>query len=184
MQNMIIYLAQNTPEGRVFGLDQQTLISMLIQLLNGVILAVALGFILYKPLKEFMRKRTERIQGKIDNAEATMAKARELIEEYNEKLAQIQITSEEIIEEARQKAADESRAIIESAKQEAQEIRRRTLESIEEDKRRLKEEARLYIIELAFLIAQKYVAQKMDEETQERLFMEAVSELEEAQWQN
>lgn len=182
MQNMMLYLAQNTPDGRVFGLDQQALISMLIQLLNGVILAVALGFILYKPLKKFMQNKTEKIQGKIDNAEATMAKARELIDEYNEKLSQIQVTSEEIIEEARQKAAAESRAIIESATQEAQEIRKRTLESIEEDKRRLKEESRLYIIELAFLIAQKYVAQNMEEETQERLFEEAVSELEDAQW--
>ena len=117
MQNMILYLAQNSQEGRVFGLDQQTLISMLIQLLNGVILAVALGFILYKPLKEFMQKRTDRIQGKIDNAEATMAKAKELIAEYNEKLSQIDITSQEVIEEARLKAADESRVIIESAKQ-------------------------------------------------------------------
>lgn len=184
MQNMILYLAQNSQEGRVFGLDQQTLISMLIQLLNGVILAVALGFILYKPLKEFMQKRTDRIQGKIDNAEATMAKAKELIAEYNEKLSQIDITSQEVIEEARLKAADESRVIIETAKQEAQEIRARTLESIEDDKRRLKEEARLYIIELAFLIAQKYVAQSIDDETQERLFEEAVAELEEAQWQN
>ena len=54
------------PEERLFGLDSQTLIQIGIQLLNGIILAVALGYILYKPVKEFLHKRSEGIQNKID----------------------------------------------------------------------------------------------------------------------
>jgi F-type H+-transporting ATPase subunit b len=177
-------LAQAVPEGRVFGLDLQTLISIGIQLLNGIILAVALTFILYKPVKEFMRKRTDRIQSKMDDADATMAKANELIAEYNKKLQEIDKERIEILEAARLKAANESKIILEEAKQKALEIKKRSLDSVSQDKKRLKEETRLYIIEIASLMAGKYIAQKIDNETQDKLFEEALAQLEDTQWQS
>lgn len=183
MQGMTA-LAQAVPEGRVFGLDLQTLISIGIQLLNGIILAVALTFILYKPVKEFMRKRTDRIQSKMDDADATMAKANELIAEYNKKLQEIDKERIEILEAARLKAANESKIILEEAKQKALEIKKRSLDSVSQDKKRLKEETRLYIIEIASLMAGKYIAQKIDNETQDKLFEEALAQLEDTQWQS
>ena len=89
MNNVIVLLTQSVPEGRVFALDQQTLISTGIQVLNGIILAVALGFILYKPVKKFMQERTDRIQSKIHDSDSTMAKAKELIAEYEYKIKNI-----------------------------------------------------------------------------------------------
>ena len=62
MYNGAMILAKSVPEGRVFALDSQTLISVGIQLLNGIILAVALGYILYKPLKKFMQARSDKIR--------------------------------------------------------------------------------------------------------------------------
>ncbi len=177
-------LAQEVPDGRVFALDTQTLISIGIQLLNGIILAVALTFILYRPVKEFMNKRTERFQSKVKEAEAAMARANELMAEYNSKLEAIERDRDKILEEARLKAADESRIILEEARREAYEIKKRSLESVEEDKRRLKEETRSYVVDLASRIAQKYIAERMDAETQDRLFEEVVARLEDAKWQN
>ena len=72
---IMLLAAQTVPEGRVFALDFQTLSGIVIQLINGIILAAALSYILYKPVQEFMRRRTERIQSKLDDAEAMMAKA-------------------------------------------------------------------------------------------------------------
>jgi len=184
LHSIVALSAQAVPEGRVFGLDMQTIISIGIQLVNGIILALALGFILYKPVKEFMQKRTERIQGKIGTADATMAKAKELIAEYDAKIKNIDQERLEILEAARLEAAYESKKILEEAKSEAQEIKRRTLESISEDKKRLKEETRLYIIELSSLIAEKYISKNIDNEIQDKLFEEAIAELEDTQWQN
>jgi F-type H+-transporting ATPase subunit b len=184
VQSQILFLTQAVPEGRVFGLDAQTLISIGIQLFNAIILAAALSFILYKPVKEFLQKRTERIQRKIDDAEETMAKANELIAEYDAKIKDIDKERMEILEVARLEAADERKKILEEAKQEAFEIKRRLMESISEDKKRLKEETRLHIIEIASLMAQKYIAQNIDDETQNKLFEEALAELEDAQWLN
>ncbi|HHU82607.1 MAG TPA: ATP synthase F0 subunit B [Firmicutes bacterium] len=184
MYTMIVFSAQALPEGRVFGLDTQTLIGIGIQLLNGIILAVALGFILYKPVKEFMQRRTERIRSKINEADAAMAKANELIAEYERKIKEINKERLAILEAANLEVAEERKRILDEARKEADEIRKRALEKIAEDKKHLEKETRLYIIEVASLMAQKYIAQSMDAETQERLFEEALAQLEAAQWQN
>lgn len=181
MQNLI-FLAQAVPDGRVFGLDSQTLIQIGIQLLNAILLAAALGYLLYNPVKEFMQKRTNRIQKQMDDAEAAKARAEELIAEYKQKLSEIDREREEILEAARLRAAEERKAIIAEAKQEALEQKQRVSESIAAQKERLKEEARLYIIEAASLMAEKYIAQTIDDQIQDKLFAEALAQLEEAQW--
>ena len=181
MQNLI-FLAQAVPDGRVFGLDSQTLIQIGIQLLNAILLAAALGYLLYNPVKEFMQKRTDRIQKQMDDAEAAKARAEELIAEYKQKLSEIDREREEILEAARLRAAEERKAIIAEAKQEALEQKQRVSESIAAQKERLKEEARLYIIEAASLMAEKYIAQTIDNQIQDKLFAEALAQLEEAQW--
>ncbi len=170
------------PEERLFGLDSQTLIQIGIQLLNGIILAVALGYILYKPVKEFLHKRSEGIQNKIDESDATMAKADELINEYNAKIKDIDEERIKILEAARAAAADESKIILEVAKQEANEIKKRSLESISADEKRLKEEARLYIVDLATHIAGKYIAKNMDDEAHDRIFEETLARMENTKW--
>jgi len=181
---MIVLLSQSVPEGRVFGLDQQTLISIGIQLVNGVILALALGFILYKPVKKFMHNRTENIQSRIDSADATMVKAKELIAEYDEKIKNIDRERIEILEEAHLKADDERKFIVEEARREANEVKKHLLDNIAEDKKRLQEETRLHIIELSSLIAQKYITQNINNETLDKIFDETLVQLEAAQWQN
>lgn len=183
MHSEMILLSQIVPEGRVFGMDMQTLISIGIQLINGIILAVALSFILYIPVKTFLRKRSEGIQNKIDESEATMVKANELIVEYDAKIKDIDKERIKILEDARLKAADESKTILEKAKEEAIEIKKRSLESVSADKKRLKEEARIHIIELASLMAEKYIAQNIDDELQDKLYEETLAQLEETQWQ-
>jgi len=181
---MVVFSAQAVPEGRVFGLDTQTLIGIGIQLLNGIVLAVALGFILYKPVKEFLQRRAKRIQGRISEADAAMAKANALIAEYERKIEAIDKERLAIREAAGLEAAEERKKILAEARKEANEIRKRALAKIAEDRKRLEKGIRLHIIEVASLMAQKYIAQSMDAKTQERLLEEALAQLEAAQWQN
>lgn len=184
MYNKVLLMAQAVPEGRVFGLDAQTFNSAVIQLINAVILAAALGFLLYKPLKNFLHKRTERIQSQIDEADADMAEAKRLIAEYEKKLTDIEKERKEILEDARLKAADERKIILEEAGQEADEIRKRASERVLAEQEHIQEETRLYIIEIASLMAEKYITQTIDPKTQDRLFEETLAQMEDVQWQN
>lgn len=179
---MVFFLNQTVPEGRVFALDMQTLLGAGIQVLNGIILAFALGFILYKPVKEFMKKRTEGIQSKIEESDSTMANAQELIAEYESKVKNIDKEYERVLLDARIKASEEKKLIIEGAHEEAERIKQRTEGILEAERERIKLETRPYIIELATLMAESYIAESMEKEEQEKLFNEALSELEGAQW--
>ncbi len=182
MGNMFVFLAQSVPEGRVFALDQQTFISMVIMVINGIILAVALYLILYKPVTEFLQKRTERIRGSIEDANSTMARAKELVAEYESKISNIDKEYERVLQEARIKAYDERKAIIAEAHEEAERIKKRSESIIDAERERMRLEARPYIIELATLIAENYIARNIGTEEHEKIFESALAELEEAQW--
>ncbi len=182
MHGMIIRLAQAGTDERLFALDQQTLIQIGIQILNGIILAVALGFILYNPVRKFLAKRTETIQTKIDNSETMMSKAQELIAEYESKISNIDKEYEKVLEEGRVKAAAEEKIIIEAARQEAERIKRDALESGAIERERVRLETRPYVIELATLMAEKYLTESIDKEAQEKLYDDVLSELEDARW--
>lgn len=134
MLTLTVFLTQAAPEGRLFGLDNQTVIQIAIQLFNAIVLAVALSVILYKPAKEFLRKRSDGIQSKINEAETAAAKANELIAEYERKLKAIDQEREKILEEARVKAYEESKQMLAEARQEASEIKKRAMESMAEEK--------------------------------------------------
>lgn len=184
MNHAVIFLASAVPEGRVFGLDSQTLIQVGLHLLNGAILAIALTFILYKPVKDFMQRRSEKIRGEMEEAAAAMAKANALIAEYETRMARIQQERSEILEAARQQAEEEGRAILEDAQEEAGEVKKRALESIAEDKKRLWEEVRLQAIDLSCLIAERYVTVSMDDQAQKQYFDQVLAQLEETQWRS
>lgn len=180
---MIFLLSSALPEGRVFGLDLQTFISMGIQLLNGIILALALWLILHKPVTAFLKSRSDEIKNKIESSDAAMAKAKALIADYEAKMQSIEKEREGILEEARKTADGERKLIVEAAIGEANEIKKNASRSISEDRKRLREETRLHIIELSSIIAQKYIAENIRSEDMNKIFDEALSQLEVAQWQ-
>ena len=178
----IALLTSVVPEGRVFGLDLQTLISIGIMLFNVLVLSAVLGFILYEPVKKFMAKRSDKISGQLDDALEKMAEAESLKAEYEKKLAEIDMERIKILESARNTAAERSRHLLDEARHEAATIKRHTQEGISAERERLKEETRLYIIELSTLMAGKFVEHSIDAETQDRLFDETMAQLEEARW--
>lgn len=186
MDSIILFLNQSVseglPEGRVFGLDQQTLIGVGIQILNGIILTIILAYILYKPVKKFLQERSNKIKDQIENSDSTMTRAKELITEYEDKVANIDKEYEKVLSEARIKANEERKLIIKEANEEAERIKRRSEGILEIEKKRLKLETRPYIIELATLMAENYIAANIEKEEQEKLFDDALADLEEIKW--
>lgn len=182
MNKLIILSTQAVPEGRVFGLDAQTLIQIGFQLFNGIVLAAVLTYLLYKPVKEFMEKRSDRIQNSRDEAEETMAKATALIAEYETKITEIEKERTEILEAARVEANDQRKVILKEAVQEADKLKQQSLAKIAGDKERLKEESRLHIIELSSVIAGKYLAENLDDKAQADYFEDMIAQLEESTW--
>ncbi len=62
-------------------------ISLLYQLINFIVLLVALNFILFRPLLAIMRERRQTIGGAFSDAKTAQEKMQSLLEKYNVSLA-------------------------------------------------------------------------------------------------
>ena len=126
--------------GSLLSFDKQFLFSLIIQLINTLILFFVLGKLLFKPLTNFMEKRSERIKEQIDFAKSEEEKALKLKEEYEAKLQKIQEEADAILKEAREKALRKEDSIIEEARKESEIIRNRALADIEREKAKVQDE--------------------------------------------
>ena len=102
--------------GYVIILNQQTVIQVIIQLINTAILCFILSKLLYQPVLKFLNARKEKISSQIDKTEADMAQAQALKKEYEEKLKNIESERTAILQEARTTALKNSQIIISDAK--------------------------------------------------------------------
>lgn len=170
------------PEGRVFGLDSQTLVQIGVQLFNAILLSVVLGYVLYKPIKGFLNNRTEKIQGDIEQAEQTRVEADALIAEYERKIKDIDKERLEIIEQTQLKADEDRQALLNKAMVEADELKRASLEKISADQKQFEKEMQIQAVDIAYLMAQKFIRVNLDNDSQEEYFDKMLAQLEETPW--
>jgi len=176
--------AAEVPPGRVFNIDQQTLIQIVANVINVAILAAILAYLLYKPVRNILTKRTNRIQGQLIQAEEELEKATELRRNYEKKMEEIEREREEILGEARKIAADSSRRAIAEAKKEADTIRERAAANVELEWERAENDMRTAIIDVSAVMAEKFVSLAINKETHDKLFEETISDLEGMTWRD
>ena len=177
---VITFLA--APPGQVFGFNAEMFQTVGAQLFNALVLFVVLRFILYKPVRNFLQKRADRIKNQLERAENDMSQANILKAQYEQDLAGIEQERAEILDTAQQIAKEKSREIVHEGKQEATALLNRALSDIEHEKAEAKMALKQHIIDLSALMASKFVSQTIDQATQDRLFAETLAELEEAPW--
>ena len=176
--------AAELPPGRVFGIDQTTLINIIANLLNVAVLAAFLTYLLYKPVRNILNKRTNKIQGQLIQAEEELEKATELRRSYEHKLEEIEREREEILSEARKIAADSSRRMLAEAKKEADTIKERAAANVEMEWERAENNMRTAIIDVSAVMAEKFVSLAINKETHDKLFKETISDLEGMTWKD
>lgn len=63
-------------------------ISLLYQLINFIVLLIALNFILFKPIRQIMQEREQGISSALEDAKAAQHRMQSLLENYNASLAE------------------------------------------------------------------------------------------------
>jgi F-type H+-transporting ATPase subunit b len=172
------------PPGRVFALDGQTFISVVIQIINIAILFFILYKLLYHPVKDILIKRKERIAEQLSVLETDQKRAQDLIAEYEAKLADVHIERHRLIEEAREEAEEVKIRIIDRAEKEAQKIKENTIKALETERKLLQRNAKDYVVELSTLMAEKTLKDSVTQDAQDGQFEESLKKLEAASWQD
>lgn len=171
-------------DGGIISFDQQFLFGLGLQLLNTLILFSGLTYLLFKPVRGFMEKRSERIKLQMEQAKSEEQRVIEMKNEYESKLGHIKEESDEILRDARKKAQEKESQIIEEARKEANSIKNRALTDIEREKAKIKDEMKKEMVEVASLMAGKFVASSIDDQKHNELIDEVISQMGDVSWHN
>ena len=175
--------AEESMTSRVFGLDAQLLMDAVIMMCAVFFLFLMLSFLVFNPARDLLRKRQQKVADDLTEARKEKEDALEFKKEYEAKLSEADKEAGRIISEGRRSAIEHEEKIVEKAKEEAARIMARNEKEIELEKERAKDEVRRDMIDVAEVMAGKFVAEKMDEDRQNALIDEALNEMGNDTWQ-
>ena len=132
---------------------------ILLHLFNFVVLFAILYFLLYKPVKQFMDKRTEYYCSLAEEAMANLAEAEKSKEEYKKKLANVEDEIAAKKKKAHLEIEEANAALIKHAEKKAEKIVADARKNIEYDRAKMLKEAQTEITDMVASAAEKLVAQ-------------------------
>lgn len=169
---------------RILGFDMATLIQIIWQWVAIMILFIVLAKLLFNPVREILRKRSEEIEGTLDKIEADEKAASELKADYEDKLKNIKAEADKILAHAHTRAVAREDEIVKAANEEAGKIMQRAHLEIEREKEQMKDDIRREIIDVATIMAGKFVQASLTEEQQRVLVNETINEMGDDTWSN
>ncbi len=97
-------------------------VSLLIQLVNFIVLLVALNFILFKPIRQIMQEREQGIGSALEDAKTAQHRMQNLLEHYNASLAESKQKATSVYNSIYQQGLDSQRDTISSERTRAGEM--------------------------------------------------------------
>lgn len=158
--------------------------NLLFQIVNTVILYFLLRHFLFKPVRSFMENRTNSIKETISAAEAKEKEAKELYDEYMSKIGNAQEEGKQIIKDATKVADEKAEKILAESREEAARLVQKANKDIELEKKKLLNDVKSEISDIAVQLASKVVEKDIDDKDHERLINDFIENMGDAKWQN
>lgn len=149
------------------------------RILNFAILVVILVKFAGKPLREFLKKRTEMIEKTLREAEEAKNLAAQSLAAVNERLKLKDREIEEIIANAQTAARKEKELLIQQGEQMSGRILEQARNNIDYEVRLAREKIREEVAEIALELAERKMREKLSREKQIELIEESLARMEE-----
>jgi len=162
----------------LFNMDPQMFLDMVPNLINFVIVAVFLSFLLYKPVRKILQNRAERIEGELSDAANKNLTAQELKTKYERKVTEIEQERMSILDDARKQAGERRAQILDDAKAEANDVKERASRDIATEREQIKSAVVEAIVDISADMAARFISTNIDKNAHDKLFAEALEELE------
>ena len=139
-------------------------LDLLFHIVNVLILFFFLRWLLYKPVKKFLRQRDERAEAAREEIRRGQEEVESRLRHYNELIENAREESARIVKQSNDLARDHAKEIVESAKAEANEIVARAEREAQYTRAHAKDVLRDEIAEMAVDIASKIVKREISAE--------------------
>jgi F-type H+-transporting ATPase subunit b len=154
--------------------------TVLAQIVNFLILVFLLHRFLYNPILNAMARREQRIADDLETAERKRREAREEIESYRQKKAELEERRQEFLSQAEEDAEEKRRQLLQKARAETDEIRTRWQRAIEQEKESFLADLRRRVSQETYRVIRSALADMADVALEERIvtvFLARLAEL-------
>ncbi|MFZ3046017.1 MAG: ATP synthase F0 subunit B [Desulfatirhabdiaceae bacterium] len=142
------------------------------RVMNFVVLAVGLFFLLKKPVAQALDSRIKGIRQQLEDLEAKKIEAEKELARYNAQISQLNQEAEKIISEYVKQGVDAKAKILKEAELSAQKLEEQAKRNIEHEFKQAKEMLQREIIEAALVKAEEVIRNKITPEDQNQLIDE------------
>ncbi len=146
---------------------------------NFIVLFGGLAYFLYKPIRNFLQKRSEEIEQGLKEAGEAQREAEMKLREASTRLATLEDEIEKLKKEAEIEGRKERERVIQLAQQEAERIKYFAKQEIEMLMRAGIQDLKQYTAELASALAEERIKKKMSPEDQSFLIDKSIEKLDE-----
>lgn len=146
--------------------------------LNFIVLFGGLAYVLYRPLRNFLQARVQKIEVTLKESESSWKEAERKLDQVKERLSRIEEEIAQIKKEGKVEGQKERERIIKRTLQEAERLRRYAQEEIEMLTRAGVRELKEHAAELATSFARERIKRKMTPETASELIDKSIEKME------
>ena len=139
------------------------------RVINFAVLAIALFFVLRKPVAQFLGDRIKGIEEELTSLEAKKKAAEKKLSEYNKRLAALEIEAGEILVQYRLQGENARERILEEARGAAAKLEEQAKKNIEREFAEVKLRLETEVFEKALAMAGEKLKKGINEDDQKRL---------------
>ena len=146
-------------------------------IINFTILVVLLRLFLYKPVKDMLGQRKQRIAESLEAADIAAQEAAQQRIEFEKELAQARESAQADAKKAAEATEKMRQEILTAAQKEAEEIKARAREEAESEKQQVAADLQKQAADMAMQITRKIVGEGIDEQSQKKLIDQFLANL-------
>jgi len=147
------------------------------KVMNFVVLAVGLFYLLKKPASQALNGRIEDIKEQLNDLDAKKETAKQALAEYEKKLAELETEAEKIVQDYVRQGNEAKARIIEEAKSAAEKLEEQAQRNIEHEFKQAKLKIQEDIIEKALIQAEAMIKKQISAKDQDKLVDEYIEKV-------
>jgi len=147
------------------------------RVMNFVVLAGALVFILRKPVSQALSSRIKGIQEQLKSLETQTAEAEKQLAQYNEKLSQLESEAAKIVDAYIQQGNEAKAKILKEAERTAEKLRAQARRNIEHEFDKAKQKLQQEIVESSLQKAEERLKKEITAQDQDKLIDEYINKV-------
>ena len=139
------------------------------RVMNFTVLAIALVFLLRKPLSQALGARIKGIKDQLEDLEARKAEAEKQLAQYNDKLSQLESEAEKIVEGYIKQGHEAKAKILKEAEETAEKLQVQARRNIEHEFDKARQELQREVVEKSLIKAEETLKKAITAQDQDKL---------------